>query len=264
MEKKIRVTVWNENVHEKTDPKVLEVYPKGLHGTIAEFLGKDAAIEVRTATLDMDAQGLPDEVLEATDVLVWWGHAAHDKVDDALVEKIRSRVYLGKMGFVALHSAHHSKPFKAILGTKGNLTWGREQKEVMWTLMPNHPIAAGVPTSFPIAEEELYAEPFTVGQPHEIVFGSWYEDGYIFRAGMTFLRDAGKIFYFQPGHETCPSFHNEHVQRVIRNAVHWVAPTLTTDVYDFSPCSSRSYDERKARGEDVSRNARCPLADFNK
>ena len=264
MQKKIRVTVWNENVHEKTDAKVRQVYPDGLHGTIAAFLAKDEAFEVRTATLDQPDQGLPDDVLENTDVLVWWGHAAHDKVDDALVEKIRRRVYLGKMGFVALHSAHHSKPFKAIIGTTGNLVWGREEKEIMWTLLPAHPIAQGIPPYFHIEEEELYAEPFMISQPHEIIFGSWYEDGYIFRSGMTFLRDQGRIFYFQPGHETCPSFHNEYVQKVITNAVHWTAPTLSYDIPDICPRSTRSYDDKKARGEDVSRDYRCPLIDLTK
>ena len=128
------------------------------------------------------------------------------------------------MGFIALHSAHHSKPFKEIVGTTGNLTWGRNEKEIVWNLMPAHPIAAGIPKHFCLEKEELYAEPFAIPQPDALVFGGWYEDGYIFRSGACFLRGAGKIFYFQPGHETCKSFYNPHVQRILKNAVHWAAP----------------------------------------
>ena len=223
----IRVTIWNEFRHEKTNETCKAIYPNGLHATIGEFLSKNDDIEVTLAALDDPDQGLPDEVLNNTDVLIWWGHMAHGEVNDALVTKIQRRVYMGKMGFIALHSAHHSKPFRAIVGTMGNLTWGREQREIMWNMLPTHPIAAGIPDKFFIESEELYAEPFFVPQPTELIFGGWYEDGYIFRSGMTYLRDAGKIFYFQPGHETCPSFHNPYVQRIIKNAVYWARPNDT-------------------------------------
>ena len=103
----IRVTVWNEYRHEVTNPGVAELYPAGIHGTVKEILG-DEEFEVTTAILDSPDCGLTDELLESTDVLVWWGHTAHNEVPDDLVEKIRQRVYAG-MGFVALHSAHHSK-----------------------------------------------------------------------------------------------------------------------------------------------------------
>ena len=222
---KIKVTIWNEFRHEKTDEHARTLYPNGIHATIGEFLSKDEEIEVRLAALDDPEQGLPDSLLNDTDVLIWWGHMAHGEVKDELVTKIQRRVLLGRMSFIALHSAHHSKPFRAILGTTGNLQWGRNQREIMWNLLPTHPIAAGIPQSFFIEEEELYAEPFFIPQPTELIFGSWYEDGYIFRAGMTFLRDAGKVFYFQPGHETYPTYNeNEYVRTVIRNAVRYVAP----------------------------------------
>ena len=163
-------------------------------------------------------------MLENTDVLIWWGQMSHHLVADELVEKIRNRVYLGKMGFIALHSAHKSKPFRAIVGTSGNLSWGREQKEIMWTLLPAHPIAAGIPDHFILPEEELYSEPFYIPQPDELIFCGWFEDGHVMRAGATFLTGAGKVFYFQPGHEVCPSYHNENVQRIITNAVRWAQP----------------------------------------
>ena len=222
--KKIKVTVWSEYRHERKEGKAKETYPNGLHTTIAEFLNECDDIETTLAVLDDPDQGLPDEVLNNTDVLVWWGHMAHGEVNDALAEKIRSRVYAGKMGFVALHSAHKSKPFMRIVGTNGNLSWGRNQKEVIWNLLPSSPIAAGIPDHFILEEEELYSEPFFIPQPDALVFGSWFEDGNIFRSGACFIRGAGKVFYFQPGHETCRSFYNPYVQRVIKNAVHWAVP----------------------------------------
>ncbi|MBO5204194.1 MAG: ThuA domain-containing protein [Clostridia bacterium] len=224
MSKKINVVVWNEFRHEKTSEKVKAIYPDGLHAVIKSFLDTNEDMEVTLAALDDPDQGLPDELLEKTDVLLWWGHMAHGDVDDELVKKIQSRVYLGKMGFIALHSGHHSKPFKAIVGTNGNLSWGRNQKEIMWNMMPQHPIAAGIPDHFLIEEEELYCEPFYIPQPDALVFGAWYEDGYIFRSGACFLRGAGKVFYFQPGHESCRSFYNPYVQKIITNAVRWAVP----------------------------------------
>ena len=225
MSKKLNVVVWNEFRHEKTREKIKAIYPDGLHAVIKGFLDVNEDMNVTLASLDEPCQGLPDELLENTDVLVWWGHAAHNEVADKLVEKIRMRVYLGKMGFVALHSAHHSKPFRAIVGTNGNLSWGRNQKEVIWNLMPQHPITAGIPDHFTLPEEELYCEPFYIPQPDALIFGSWFEDGFIFRSGACFLRGAGKVFYFQPGHEECRSFYNEYVQKIITNGIRWAAPS---------------------------------------
>lgn len=224
MSKKLNVVIWNEFRHEKTKEKVRDIYPDGLHAVIKSFLDTKEDLNVTLAALDDPDQGLPDSLLEQTDVLLWWGHMAHGEVNDALVAKIQKRVYLGKMGFIALHSGHHSKPFRAIVGTNGNLTWGRNQKEIMWNMMPSHPIAAGIPDHFLIESEELYSEPFYIPQPDALVFGAWFEDGHIMRAGACFIRGAGKVFYFQPGHETCRSFYNPYVQKIITNAVYWAAP----------------------------------------
>ena len=136
MKKKLNVVIWNEFRHEKRYDHVKAIYPNGMHATIKEFLEKQDDIEVTLAALDDPDQGITDELLEKTDVLLWWGHVAHNEVNDELVAKIQKRVYLGKMGFIALHSAHHSKPFKAIVGTSGNLTWSSNRKEIVWTLMP--------------------------------------------------------------------------------------------------------------------------------
>ena len=223
--KKINVVIWNEFRHEKTKEDVKALYPNGLHAYIKSFLDANEDMEISLAALDDPDQGLPDERLETVDVLVWWGHMAHGEVKDELVRKIQSRVYAGKMGFVALHSGHHSKPFRAIVGTNGNLSWGRNQREIIWNMMPSHPIAAGIPDHFTLECEELYSEPFYIPQPDALVFGSWFEDGHIMRSGACFVRGAGKVFYFQPGHETCKSFYNQHVQRIIANGIRWAAPT---------------------------------------
>ena len=224
MAKTINVTIWNEYRHEKSDENVAKLYPNGLHAAIGEFLSKNDDMKITLAALDDPDQGLPDEVLNNTDVLLWWGHMNHGEVKDDLVERIRQRVYVGGMGFIALHSAHHSKPFRAIVGTTGNLLWGDNQKEIIWNTMPSHPIAAGIPSHFELPEEELYAEPFQIPQPDAHIFEGWYEHGYVFRTGCTFLRGAGRVFYFQPGHETCPSFYDANVQRIITNGVRWAAP----------------------------------------
>ena len=221
---KIRVTAWNEFRHEKSNEYVKSIYPDGIHGLIKQFLEANDDIEVTLAALDDPENGLPDEVLNNTDVLIWWGHMAHHEVPDALVERIRHRVYTKGMGLIVLHSGHHSKVFRQVVGTNGNLSWGRDQKEIVWNLLPSHPIAAGIPDHFTLETEELYCEPFYVPQPEALVFGSWFEDGFIFRSGLCYTRGAGKVFYFQPGHESCPSYHNQYVQKIITNAVRWAKP----------------------------------------
>ena len=217
----IKVTFWHEFRHEKTDKDAMDIYPDGIHAYLKERLECDD-IEITLAALDDPEQGITDELLNSTDVLVWWGHIAHAEVSDELVEKIRRRVYAG-MGFLPLHSAHHSKVFKRIVGCTGNLTWGRNQKAIVWNLSPWHPIAKGVPINFQITEE-LYSEPFYIPAPEDIVFATWFEDGNIFRGGLTFRRGLGKIFYFHTGHETVDSLKNENVQRIIKNGIYWCAP----------------------------------------
>ncbi len=223
MERTVKVTVWNEYRHEKSEPSIREIYPEGIHGCIGNFLA-GAGFEVTLATLDDPEQGLPDAVLNDTDVLLWWGHMSHQEVSDNLVEKIKNRVFNYGMGFIALHSAHFSKPFRTLVGTSGNLLWGDEQKEIVWNIMPSHPIAKGLPEHFILPAEEMYGEPFMIPQPDATVFTSWYEHGNIFRSGCCFLRGMGKIFYFQPGHESCRSFYDENVRKILINAVNWAAP----------------------------------------
>lgn len=224
----MRITVWNEFVHERESKAVAAIYPRGIHGAIAELLaehlGPDALI--RTATLEEPEHGLTDEVLAATDVLTWWGHAAHARVADAVVERVQQRVWEG-MGLVVLHSAHLSKIFCRLMGTSCKLRWREAgERERLWIVNPSHPIADGLEGEFfELPHTEMYGEFFDIPPPDELVFISWFEGGEVFRSGCTFRRGKGKIFYFRPGHETFPIYHDANVRRVVANAVRWAAPS---------------------------------------
>jgi len=221
---RIRVTVWNEYLHEKRDPKVAEVYPDGIHAVIAEYLRCQPGFEVRTATLDEPEHGLTEDALNDTDVLIWWGHMAHDKVSDIVVDRIHRRVLEG-MGLIVLHSGHFSKIFKRLMGTTCNLKWREAgEKERLWVVARGHPIADGIGEYFELEHTEMYGEPFDIPPPDELVFISWFQGGEIFRSGCCFYRGMGKVFYFRPGHETIPIYYDPNVLRVIGNAVRWAAP----------------------------------------
>lgn len=225
MNNPIRVTVWNEYRHEKLDEKVARVYPEGIHGAIAGYLRAQPGMEVRTATLDEPQHGLSDEVLAQTDVLTWWGHMAHAEVSDEVVDKIQARILEG-MGLIVLHSAHFSKIFRRMMGTTCNLKWREAgERERLWVVEPGHPIAEGLGEFIEIPHAEMYGERFDIPQPDALVFISWFQGGEVFRSGCCFHRGRGKIFYFRPGHETYPIFHQEEVLKVIANAVRWAAPT---------------------------------------
>lgn len=217
----IRATVWGENVHEQKNAFVAENYPKGMHGQIASLLAEDSNISVSTVTLQDPEHGLTVAKLAETDVLLWWGHAAHGEVKDDIVERVVQRVWEG-MGLIVLHSGHHSKVFKRLMGTPANLHWREAgERERIWVVNPGHPIAAGLPPYFELETEEMYGEPFSVPEPLETVFVSWFQGGEVFRSGLTYRRGAGNIFYFRPGHETYPTYHDANVGKVLRNAVNW-------------------------------------------
>jgi len=220
----IHVTVWGENVHEQQSELVRSLYPQGMHATIAAALAEDSELVIRTATLQEPEHGLSQAVLDATDVLSWWGHAAHGQVDDAIVDRVQKRVLEG-MGLLVLHSGHYSKIFKRLLGTTCSLTWREAgEKERLWVCNPGHRIAQGLGTHFELEMEEMYGEPFAIPAPEEQVFISWFQGGEVFRSGCCWRRGAGKIFYFRPGHEAYPTYYNEQVRQVLRNAVHWARP----------------------------------------
>jgi trehalose utilization protein len=218
-----RVTIWNEYRHERQSEKIAKIYPDGMHAAIAAGLSEHG-LTARTATLDEPEHGLTEAVLAETDVLIWWGHKAHAEVDDAIVERVHARV-LGGMGLVVLHSGHFSKIFKKLMGTTCDLKWREgNDKERLWVVAPGHPIAEGIGEYIELPAEEMYGEHFDIPQPETLVFVSWFTGGEVFRSGCCYSRGAGKIFYFRPGHETYPTYHNKEVIRVIANSVRWVAP----------------------------------------
>ncbi len=218
----LRVTVWNEGVHEKTHEEVRQVYPEGMHTVIAKHL-REQGLTVQTATLDEPEHGLTEAVLAETDVLTWWGHMAHEKVDDKIVERVHKRVLEG-MGLVVLHSGHFSKIFKRLMGTTCDLKWREaNERERIWVVSPGHPIAEGLGEYFEIPHEEMYGEFFDIPTPDELVLLSWFQGGEVFRSGCCYYRGQGKIFYFRPGHETFPTYYQPEVMRVITNGVRWAA-----------------------------------------
>jgi trehalose utilization protein len=253
----INVTIWNEHRVERIDvpreqvfphgligtygttAEISRAYPSGIHGALAEVFKGDSDFRVRTVTLDDPHQGLPPEVLDDTDVLVWWAHRYHDDVDDALVARVCDRV-LGGMGLIVLHSAHLSKVFRRLMGTTCTLKWRTgDEKELLWVIEPTHPIAEGLGEYLVIEHEEMYGERFDIPVPDELVFLGWFEGGELFRSGCCFHRGAGKIFFFQPGHETRPVYYMPEIQRIIRNAANWARPvrpiSTPTDNVNHAP-----------------------------
>jgi len=215
------VTIWNEGLHEQRNEAVRSIYPQGIHGAIADLLKAEPDFVLRTATLAAPEHGLPEGVLNDTDVLIWWGHLAHHLVEDAIVARVQARVLQG-MGLIVLHSGHLSKIFRALMGTTCNLRWREaEDREVIWTVAPAHPIAVGVPQPLVLPLHEMYGEYFDIPAPDELVFISNFSGGEVFRSGCCFQRGKGRVFYFSPGHETYPIYHRADIGMVLANAVRW-------------------------------------------
>ena len=229
----IRVTVWNEVRHEKTNATSKSIYPNGIHEAIASYVRSVSGCQARTATLDEPEHGLTQDVLDQTDVLTWWGHVAHSEVSDEIVDRVQERVLAG-MGLIVLHSGHMSKVFRRLMGTSCMLRWREaDERERMWVVKPSHPIARGVGPFIDLPMTEMYGEHFDVPDPDELVFVSWFEGGEVFRSGAAWTRGLGKIFYFSPGHEVYPIYHNAEVLRVIGNAVRWAAFSGNDSVKPF-------------------------------
>lgn len=242
----IRVTVWNEFWHEnpihwdyvrrswmshgysqesaiEETEGVWAIYPDGIHEAIAAPL-RERGFSVYIATLDEPEHGLSASVLDDTDVLIWWGHMVHDKVDDAIAERVYRRIVDGGIGFIALHWGAGSKVFKKLMGTTCSVTplvGGTPEK--LWVIEPEHPIASGLETSFVVPQTEIYGEPFDIPAPDTIVFISSWNSGEVCRSGCCFQRGRGRVFFFRPGHETYPIYYQNEVQQVIANAARWAA-----------------------------------------
>jgi trehalose utilization protein len=238
MPKKINVTVWNE---EDENPQYQPAYPEGIHNAIAAFLKEDEQIgTLRTATLSQPEHGLSNEVLNDTDVLIWWGHVHHHLVEDEVIARVQHRVYSG-MGIIILHSGHASKIFSRLLGTETwRIRWRENnERERVWVIEHNHPIAEGIGEYIEIPHSETYGEHFGIAPPDELVFISWYEGGEVLRSGCTWKRGFGKMFYFSPGHESYRIYDMPQIQQVIKNAIGWAAPLgypeVPTDEMKLSP-----------------------------
>lgn len=228
MPRPLRVTIWNEFIHERENASVRAIYPEGIHIALEEAVTRfgGEGVQIRWATLDQPEQGLAADLLNETDVLTWWGHAAHAQVTDEHVLRVQQRVLEG-MGLVALHSAHASKIFRRLMGTSCMLRWREAaERERVWIVDPSHPIVEGLTDEcFEIEKSEMYGEHFDIPPPDELFAISWFEGGEVFRSGCTWRRGKGKVVYFSPGHETFPIYQNANVQRIIANSVRWAAPS---------------------------------------
>jgi trehalose utilization protein len=228
----VRVTIWNEYLHEVENEVVRDIYPDGIHGAIADGIKPMVDVACRTATLSETDHGLPPDVLKSTDVLVWWGHKAHHRVSDDVVDRVYQEVLSG-MGLIVLHSGHFSKIFRRVMGTNCSLKWREaDEKERVWNLAPAHPIMEGIGDYFELPQEEMYGERFDVPEPEELLMISWFQGGEVFRSGCTWRRGHGRVFYFRPGHETYPTYHDVNVLRIIANACVWARRRVSIDTQD--------------------------------
>jgi trehalose utilization protein len=227
---KRKVVVWSEGTA-NVDPKSKVVYPDDINSAIAEGLKplETDGWEVAKASFGEPDQGISDELLNSTDVLIWWGHKKHGEVKDELVDKINTRVRDGKMGFIGTHSCHFAKPFKKLMGTA--CSWreyvddGTSAQIVVKE--PDHPICKGV-KDFRLPKIERYGEPFAVPTPESVPLEGIYTkpDGSTdhARMGLCWTVGGGKVFYFTPGHETYNDYYRPEVRRIFINAVGWAAP----------------------------------------
>ncbi|MGA2620089.1 MAG: ThuA domain-containing protein [Thermoguttaceae bacterium] len=218
-----RVVVWSEGTAPKT------VYPKDINTAVAEGLAPLRGWQIVTATLADPEQGVAEESLQATDVLIWWGHKLHGQVTDEHMARIVRHVKEDGMGFIALHSSHFAKPLRKLLGTNCGWQGGYVEDGSKLELIvkdKGHPIVEGV-SDFVLPKTERYGEPFEVPAPESLVLDGIYTrpDGVKeqSRQGLVWTVGKGKVFYFQPGHETYPIFFDENVRKVLRNAVVWMA-----------------------------------------
>ena len=224
----INVTIFNEFIDEKCLDNVKAVYPDGIHMALKNALADDDFC-IKTVTMDDANCGLDDETLENTDVMLWWGHVAQQKVPDEVAIKVQQAVLKG-MGFIALHSGIQSKPMRLLLGTPCSLNWREDgDYEFLWVCNPSHPIAKGVDRFIKIEHEETVSEPLMIPEPDELVFISAFEGGEAFRSGCCFRRGYGKIFYFQPGHEEFPTYKNPQIADILKNAVRWAKSEYKTN-----------------------------------
>jgi trehalose utilization protein len=145
------------------------------------------------------------------------------------------------MGFIALHSTLVAPIFRKLMGTTATMRWRNVgERERVWVIDRAHPIAQGIGDFIELQAEEMYSEDFDIPPPDDLVFISWFEGGEVFRSGCCWKRGRGRVFYFRPGHETAPTFHNEKVQRVLYNAVMWAAPVTAERIFKENQRAAQS------------------------
>lgn len=274
----VRVLVWDER-----QPEQKKAYDGGFLGdTIAKHLAGLPGLTVKSVGLDAPEQGLDEATLAATDVVIFWCHKRPLEQDEARTEALVRRVMAGKTGFVALHSAHWSKPFVRLMQERSKADAlaqvpAAERADAKWeyvndkpyrvipkkgtpatpnvqkvgqvwrltlpqcvfptyradgapshvtTLLPEHPLAAGLPAKWDIPQTEMYGEPFWVPTPDGVVFEERWDKGEHFRSGSLWKVGQGDVFYFRPGHETYPVFKQAEPLRVLENAVRWMGAEI--------------------------------------
>jgi trehalose utilization protein len=227
---KRKVVVWSEGTA-NVDPASKKVYPNDINTAIAEGLAplESQGWQVLKASINDPDQGISEDLLTSTAVLIWWGHKRHGDVKDDLVNKIAQRVKDGNMGFIGTHSCHFARPFKKLMGTA--CSW-REyvddgtSAEII-VKEPNHPICKSVKT-FKLPHIERYGEPFAVPTPESVPLDGLYTkpDGKTesARMGLCWTVGKGRVFYFTPGHETYNDYFRPEIRQIFVNAVQWAAP----------------------------------------
>lgn len=226
----IRITIFCEHNQDRYEP-VKSVYPQGIHQAIADAYLKEPGFSVTMVTQDMPEHGLTEELLDKTDVLVWWSHLDNPAFDDTVADRVCRHVVERGMGFVSLHSSIFAKAWQKMLGIYYDAgSWGRYrtmpqgEKQRLWIASPGHPLTLGLPDCFVIPQDEMYGEPMLIPEPDKTIFISWWEGGDVNRSGCVFERGRGKLFMFTPGHETFPILYQSEVQTILRNAGFWMAP----------------------------------------
>ncbi|MDR0752455.1 MAG: ThuA domain-containing protein [Christensenellaceae bacterium] len=230
----MNITIWNEFHPSSKSGRVNKTYPDGIHAALNQIFENNSAYEVTMVTQDQPENGLTDPILNNTDVLIWWGHIWHDNVLTSVSDKVCKRILDG-MGAIFLHASYASKPFIKLMGTSCKPKWREtDEKERLWAVDPSHPILSGIPETFLIEPETMVGEFFDIPTPDELILLGWFPGGEVIRAGCTFKRGRGKIFYFQPGHETCPTYYNQHVKQIILNATAWATPLSSVSVENYN------------------------------
>jgi len=271
----VRVLVWDEQ-----QPEQKPAYGDAFLGeTIAAHLASLPGITARCVGLDSPEQGLDAATLDQTDVLIWWGHVKHQAVHITGTERVVDRVRGGRLGLIALHSAHWARPFVRLMQERarddaraslpeaerataaiesvnhqvigvgvaaearltpflektGDGAWRLTLPACVFpawrpdgapghvsTLLPQHPIADGLPGTWDVKQTEMYNEPFHVPTPDSVVFEERWDQGEHFRSGSVWRIGQGHVFYFRPGHESYPVYRQPEPLRVLENAVRWM------------------------------------------